>query len=125
MTGKGTGDGRADKLVQIVRGESVARTQRHDIGGSDHVALGERARRAEAAPARDAIGLLHGETGLAAVAGLVAQAQVVSQSIATGSGPMAVAINETTNRAYVIGRGDSSVTVIDGKTRSAVSSWSL
>jgi YVTN family beta-propeller protein len=33
---------------------------------------------------------------------------------------MAVAVNETTNRAYVVGHNSSSVTVIDGKSRTVV-----
>ena len=33
---------------------------------------------------------------------------------------MAVAVNETTNKAYVVNHNSNSVTVIDGKTRAAV-----
>lgn len=44
-------------------------------------------------------------------------AQPVSQNIPTGQQPMAVAVNETTNKAYVVNHNSSSVTVIDGKTR--------
>src|SRR6478736_2615845 len=48
---------------------------------------------------------------------LPAQAQAISQNIATGLQPMAVAVNETTNRAYIVNHSSSTVTVIDGKTR--------
>jgi len=50
----------------------------------------------------------------------LACAQPASQNIATGQGPMAVAVNEATGRAYVINHGSSTVTVIDGKSRTAV-----
>ena len=43
-----------------------------------------------------------------------------AQNIATGQQPMAVAVNETTNKAYVVNHNSNSVTVIDGKTRTAV-----
>jgi len=48
---------------------------------------------------------------------MLAQAQTVSQNIDTGQQPMAVAVNETTNKAYVVNHSSSTVTVIDGKTR--------
>ena len=47
-------------------------------------------------------------------------AEPVSTNLATGQQPMAVAVNETTNRAYVVGHNSSSVTVIDGKSRTVV-----
>lgn len=47
-------------------------------------------------------------------------AEPVSTNLATGEQPMAVAVNETTNRAYIVGHNSSSVTVIDGKSRKAV-----
>ena len=63
--------------------------------------------------------------GLAALAihtCLFAQAQSISQNIDTGQQPMAVAVNEATNRAYVVNHNSNSVAVIDGKTRAAVAS---
>lgn len=42
------------------------------------------------------------------------------QTIRTGEQPMAVAVNETTHKAYVVNRLSDSVTVIDGKTRTAI-----
>ncbi|HEY1240982.1 MAG TPA: ThuA domain-containing protein [Bryobacteraceae bacterium] len=51
---------------------------------------------------------------------VAAPAQSVSLTIATGPGPMAIAVNETTNKAYVINRGNNSVAVIDGKSRSVL-----
>jgi hypothetical protein len=47
-------------------------------------------------------------------------AEPVSTNLATGQQPMAVAVNETTNRAYVVAHNSSSVTVIDGKSRTVV-----
>ncbi len=49
-----------------------------------------------------------------------AAAQPVPQTIATGQGPIAIAINENTHKAYIANHGSSSVTVIDGRTRSVV-----
>jgi len=46
--------------------------------------------------------------------------QPLSQNIPAGQQPMAVVVNETTNRAYVANHNSSTVTVIDGKTRAAV-----
>ena len=43
-----------------------------------------------------------------------------SQNIGTGQQPMAVAVNETTNKAYIVNHNSNSVTVIDGKTRTAI-----
>ena len=57
---------------------------------------------------------------LAGCAAISILAQPVSTNLATGQQPMAVAVNETTNRAYIVGHNSSSVTVIDGKTRTAV-----
>lgn len=60
------------------------------------------------------------------IAGLVvstcifAQAEKVSQEISTGQQPMAIAVNETTNLAYVANHNSSSITVIDGKSRAAI-----
>src|SRR4029077_7090745 len=51
---------------------------------------------------------------------ILAQAPLVSQNIGTGQQPMAVAVNETTNRAYVVNHNDSSVAVVDGKTRTVI-----
>jgi len=51
---------------------------------------------------------------------ILAQAQIVSQNIGAGQQPMAVAVNETTNKAYVVNHNSSSVTVIDGKTRTVI-----
>jgi YVTN family beta-propeller protein len=50
---------------------------------------------------------------------LLAQGQAVWQDIATGQQPMAIAVNETTNKAYIVNHNERSVTVIDGKTRTA------
>jgi uncharacterized protein len=47
-------------------------------------------------------------------------AQPISTNLATGQQPMAVAVNESTNRAYIAGHNSSSVTVIDGKSRTVV-----
>jgi len=44
-------------------------------------------------------------------------AQPVSLTVPVGQQPMAVAVNETTNRAYIVNHNSGSVTVIDGKTR--------
>ena len=57
---------------------------------------------------------------LAGCAAISMLAQPVSTNLATGQQPMAIAVNETTNRAYVVGHNSSSVTVIDGKSRTAV-----
>jgi len=46
--------------------------------------------------------------------------QPVSRNIPTGRQPMAIAVNETTNQAYVVNHNSSTVTVIDGRTRTAV-----
>src|SRR5438552_12479709 len=51
---------------------------------------------------------------------ILAQAQTVSQNISTGQQPMAVAVNETTNRAYIVNHNSNSITVVDGKTRTAI-----
>src|ERR1700724_2406960 len=51
---------------------------------------------------------------------MLAQAQTVWQNISTGQQPMAVAVNETTNKAYIVNHNSSSITVIDGKTRTAI-----
>jgi YVTN family beta-propeller protein len=50
----------------------------------------------------------------------VARAQPVSLNISTGKQPMAVAVNETTNKAYVVNHNDNSITVVDGKTLGVV-----
>jgi uncharacterized protein len=46
--------------------------------------------------------------------------QPVSRNIPTGEQPMAVAVNETANKAYIVNHSSSTVTVIDGNTRTAV-----
>jgi uncharacterized protein len=61
--------------------------------------------------------------GLAALVSavcMILQAQPVSQNISTGQQPMAVAVNESTNKAYVVNRSSNSVAAIDGKTRAAI-----
>ena len=60
--------------------------------------------------------------GLAALAiyTCFAQAQSIEQNIDTGQQPMAVAVNEATNKAYVVNHNSNSISVIDGKTRTAV-----
>ena len=58
--------------------------------------------------------------GVAVSACILSLAQTLSQTIATGEQPMAIAVNETTNRAYIVNHNSKSVTVIDGKTRNAV-----
>ncbi len=57
---------------------------------------------------------------VAVFACVLAQAQTVSQDIATGRQPMAVAVNEVTNKAFVLNHGSNSVTVIDGNTRAVI-----
>ncbi|MBS1876885.1 MAG: ThuA domain-containing protein [Acidobacteria bacterium] len=47
---------------------------------------------------------------------LLSQSQTLSRQVAAGVQPMAVAVNEATNKAYVVNRGGNSVTVIDGRT---------
>jgi YVTN family beta-propeller protein len=61
-----------------------------------------------------------GLSALAVSASIVAQAQTVSQNIGTGQQPMAVAVNQITNKAYVVNHNSNSVSVIDGKTRTAI-----
>jgi YVTN family beta-propeller protein len=56
-------------------------------------------------------------TGLAIASVL---GQPPSQNIPAGRQPMAVAVNETTNQAYVVNHNSSTVTVIDGRSRTAV-----
>jgi YVTN family beta-propeller protein len=43
-----------------------------------------------------------------------------AQNVATGQQPIAIALNENTHKAYIANHGSSSVTVIDGRTKSAV-----
>src|SRR5262245_37890102 len=50
---------------------------------------------------------------------ILAEAQSISQNIDTGQQPMAVAVNEATNKAYVVNHNSNSLAVIDGKTRTA------
>jgi YVTN family beta-propeller protein len=57
---------------------------------------------------------------LAGLATTCAFAQPASTNLATGQQPMAIAVNETTNRAYIVGHNSSSVTVIDGKSHAVV-----
>jgi uncharacterized protein len=65
--------------------------------------------------------LLLGLFALAASTCLFAQGQALSQNIEIGQQPMAIAVNESTNKVYIVNHNSSSVTVIGGKTR-AVSS---
>jgi uncharacterized protein len=65
---------------------------------------------------RQALGL----AALAASTCILAHAQFVSRDIGTGQQPMAIAVNETTNKAYIVNHNSNSVTVIDGKTGSAI-----
>ena len=51
---------------------------------------------------------------------ILAHGQAVSQHIVTGQQPMAIAVNEATNKAYIVNHNEKSVTVIDGKTRTAI-----
>jgi YVTN family beta-propeller protein len=51
---------------------------------------------------------------------LLAAAQPVAQTVATGQQPMAIAVNENTHKAYIANHNSSSVTVIDGRTKSVV-----
>ena len=57
---------------------------------------------------------------LAISACIFAQTQTVSENLGTGQQPMAVAVNETTNKAYVVNHNSNSVAVIDGKTRTVI-----
>jgi YVTN family beta-propeller protein len=57
---------------------------------------------------------------MAAFAAACICGQPVSQNIPAGQQPMAVAVNETTNKAYVANHNSSTVTVLDGKTRTAI-----
>jgi uncharacterized protein len=57
-------------------------------------------------------------TGISAA--ICVPAQTASQNINTGQQPMAVAVNETTNKAYIVNHNSNSVVVIDGKTRTAI-----
>jgi YVTN family beta-propeller protein len=52
---------------------------------------------------------------LAAATCALAYAQT-AQNIATGRQPMAIAVNEATNRAYIVNHNSGSVTVVDGST---------
>src|SRR5579872_26229 len=49
------------------------------------------------------------------------EAQALPRNIGTGEQPMAVAVNEKTNKAYVINHDDNSLTVIDGKSLKVLS----
>ncbi len=49
-----------------------------------------------------------------------AQRKPFRRTSRTGQQPMAVAVNEATNKAYVVNHNSNSVTVIDGKTRTAI-----
>ena len=57
---------------------------------------------------------------LASLAAIRTVAQPVSTNLATGQQPMAVAVNETTNRAYIVSHNSSVLTVVDGKSRTVV-----
>ena len=54
---------------------------------------------------------------LAASACALVSAQTLSQNIVTGRQPMAIAVNETTNKAYIVNRNSSSVTMVDCNKR--------
>ena len=56
--------------------------------------------------------------GLAVFTCIPVQAQPAS-NIGAGQQPMAVAVNETTNKAYIVNHNSNSVTVVDGKTSTA------
>jgi hypothetical protein len=49
-----------------------------------------------------------------------APAQPVAHTVATGQQPIAIAVNESTHKAYIANHNSSSVTVIDGRTKSVV-----
>jgi YVTN family beta-propeller protein len=57
---------------------------------------------------------------LAGFAAACALSQPVAQNVATGQQPMAVAVNETTNKAYIVNHNSRTVTVLDGKTHSEI-----
>ena len=57
---------------------------------------------------------------LAGIAATCVVAQPVSRNLPVGQQPMAVAVNESTKRAYIVSHNSSSVTVIDGRTRTAI-----
>ncbi len=60
------------------------------------------------------------KTLVLAAACLAAQAQTAAVNVGAGQQPMAVAVNETTNKAYVVNRSSNSVTVIDGRKRAVI-----
>jgi hypothetical protein len=57
---------------------------------------------------------------IGAIAGSPARAQNATTTVTVGSGPVAVAVNPTTNTIYVANNLDDSVTVIDGITNPTV-----
>ena len=57
---------------------------------------------------------------LAGFAGACILSQPVAQNIATGQQPMAIAVNETTGKAYIVNHNSGTVTVLDGKTHTAI-----
>jgi uncharacterized protein len=56
--------------------------------------------------------------------GALMHAQIVSENVGAGQQPVAVAVNENTGRVYIVNHDSASVTVIDGKTRSAIATVS-
>ena len=52
-------------------------------------------------------------------AALSGAAQTLVTTVIAGSQPVAVAVNATTNKIYVVNRASNSVTVIDGSTNHA------
>src|SRR5690348_4093112 len=59
-------------------------------------------------------------TALALFAAILSRAQIVSENIVIGQQPMAVGINEATNKTYIVNHNSNTVSVIDGKTRTVV-----
>ncbi len=57
---------------------------------------------------------------LAGFAAACCLAQPVSRNLQTGQQPMAIAVNETTHRAFVANHNSSTVTVIDGTARAVI-----
>lgn len=57
---------------------------------------------------------------LAALSAACILAQPSARNIQTGEQPMAIAVDETANRAYVVNHNNSTVSVIDGKTHAVI-----
>ncbi len=62
-------------------------------------------------------------TSLLLVASMVARAQTLLTNVTTGSYPVALAVNATTNKIYVVNQDGNSVTVIDGATNNTATVW--